>query len=71
MNNETTVCFQSRGALVEIDNYGERLIGSVECNRWTKSQLTALTIVGEGPLRVGVHFRFRFSKRIIARAAMT
>jgi len=31
---ESTVCFQCRKALIEIDHYGERLIGCVECNRW-------------------------------------
>jgi len=36
LSNETTICFQCRGPLTEIDNYGERLIGCVECNRWTK-----------------------------------
>jgi hypothetical protein len=36
LNNETTVCFQCRGSLVEIDHYGKRLIGCVECNRWTR-----------------------------------
>jgi len=30
----STVCFKCRGALIEIDHYGERLIGCVECNRW-------------------------------------
>jgi hypothetical protein len=30
----STVCFQCRKALIEIDHYGERLIGCVECNRW-------------------------------------
>ena len=29
-------CFQCRGSLVEIDQYGHRLVGCVECNRWTK-----------------------------------
>jgi hypothetical protein len=35
LNNETTVCLQCREPLTEIDNYGKRLIGCVECNRWT------------------------------------
>jgi hypothetical protein len=30
------VCFQCRGPLIEIDQYGKRLVGCVECNRWTK-----------------------------------
>lgn len=28
-------CKQCNQPLVEIDNYGERLIGCTECNRWT------------------------------------
>jgi hypothetical protein len=36
LSNETTACFQCRGSLIEIDNYGERLIGCVKCNRWTR-----------------------------------
>src|SRR5690242_6672066 len=28
-------CKQCNQPLVEIDNYGERLIGCIECNRWT------------------------------------
>jgi uncharacterized protein with PIN domain len=35
MSDEPTVCSQCRGPLIEIDHYGERLIGCVECNRWT------------------------------------
>ena len=30
----STVCFHCRETLTEIDYYGERLIGCVECNRW-------------------------------------
>jgi hypothetical protein len=35
MSHERTVCRQCRGPLIEIDHFGERLIGCVECNRWT------------------------------------
>ena len=28
-------CKQCNQPLVEIDNYGERLLGCIECNRWT------------------------------------
>jgi hypothetical protein len=28
-------CKQCDQPLVEIDNYGERLIGCIECNRWS------------------------------------
>jgi hypothetical protein len=27
-------CPNCRGAVIEIDHYGERLIGCIECNRW-------------------------------------
>jgi hypothetical protein len=36
LNNEPTVCPQCLGVLIETDHYGERLIGCVECNRWTR-----------------------------------
>ena len=28
-------CKQCGNALIEIDHYGERLIGCIDCNRWT------------------------------------
>ena len=28
-------CKQCGKALIEIDHYGERLIGCIDCNRWT------------------------------------
>ena len=28
-------CKQCDRPLIEIDNYGERLLGCIECNRWT------------------------------------
>ena len=31
-----SVCPQCQGALMEIDHYGQRLVGCVECNRWTR-----------------------------------
>jgi hypothetical protein len=27
-------CPHRRGPLIEIDHYGERLVGCIECNRW-------------------------------------
>jgi hypothetical protein len=27
-------CPHCRGPLIEIDHYGERLVGCIECNRW-------------------------------------
>jgi len=38
-------CKQCYQPLVEIDNYGERLLGCIECNHWTwrgSKQLIAL-----------------------------
>jgi len=35
LDNEPTVCPWCRAQLIEIDYYGQRLIGCVECNRWT------------------------------------
>jgi hypothetical protein len=32
----TTICPQCRGALIEIDHHGKRLLGCVKCNRWTR-----------------------------------
>jgi len=39
LTNDTTVddlgnCSQCKRPLIEIDHYGERLIGCIECNRW-------------------------------------
>jgi hypothetical protein len=31
----TSRCKQCNQPLVEIDNYGERLLGCIECNQWT------------------------------------
>jgi hypothetical protein len=33
---KTTVCPQCRGALIEINHYGQRLVGCVKCNHWTR-----------------------------------
>jgi hypothetical protein len=38
LSNEPTVCPQCLGPLIEIDHYGERLLGCVECNRWRDSE---------------------------------
>jgi hypothetical protein len=27
-------CFQCKHLLIEIDHYGQRLVGCIECNRW-------------------------------------
>jgi hypothetical protein len=36
LSNETTVCFHCREPMIEVDNYGQRLIGCVGCNRWAR-----------------------------------
>jgi hypothetical protein len=33
---DSTSCTQCDTLLIEIDFYGERLIGCIECNRWTR-----------------------------------
>src|SRR4029079_11759508 len=33
---DSTHCSQCNALLIEIDFYGERLIGCIECNRWTR-----------------------------------
>jgi hypothetical protein len=37
-------CFHCGGPLIEIDHYGERLVGCIECNRWTWSRSGQLMI---------------------------
>jgi hypothetical protein len=32
------VCPTCHNPLIEIDHYGERLIGCIECNRWSRDQ---------------------------------
>jgi hypothetical protein len=34
-DDNSACCNQCKQPLTEIDNYGERLIGCVECNRWS------------------------------------
>jgi hypothetical protein len=34
---DLTHCSQCNTLLIEIDHYGERLVGCVECNRWTRN----------------------------------
>jgi uncharacterized protein with PIN domain len=35
MNDDLDKCFRCNAPLIEIDRFGERLVGCVECNRWT------------------------------------
>jgi hypothetical protein len=51
-------CKQCNQRLVEIDNYGERLIGCIECNRWTWRGSKRAIELPEGDveaLRAGCH----------------
>jgi len=34
---EAPRCLRCNGPLMEIDHYGERLVGCIECNRWTRN----------------------------------
>jgi len=36
---DSTHCSQCNALLIEIDLYGERLIGCIECNRWTRGRV--------------------------------
>ena len=31
---DSTHCSQCNGLLIEVDYYGQRLLGCIECNRW-------------------------------------
>ena len=33
---DTSHCTQCNALLIEIDFYGERMVGCIECNRWTR-----------------------------------
>jgi hypothetical protein len=33
---DSTHCSQCNGPLIDVDFYGERLVGCIECNRWTR-----------------------------------
>jgi hypothetical protein len=35
--NRMNHCLHCHRPLIEIDHYGERLIGCIECNRWGRS----------------------------------
>jgi hypothetical protein len=35
MQTDLKDCPQCHGSLIEIDHYGERLVGCIECNRWS------------------------------------
>jgi hypothetical protein len=44
-------CAQCDGLLIEIDHYGERLIGCINCNRWSwpRSDRMFMQLAGRGP----------------------
>jgi hypothetical protein len=33
---DSTHCTQCNALLIEVDFYGERMVGCIECNRWTR-----------------------------------
>jgi hypothetical protein len=35
MSNQPEACPRCNGPQIEIDRFGERLVGCIECNRWT------------------------------------
>ena len=35
LKSQTGGCNRCKGQLIEIDHYGERLVGCLGCNRWT------------------------------------
>jgi uncharacterized protein with PIN domain len=35
MSHEVKNCPLCNGPLIEIDHYGERFVGCIECNRWS------------------------------------
>jgi hypothetical protein len=34
-NESSATCSRRKRPLIEVDHYGERLIGSIKCNRWS------------------------------------
>jgi hypothetical protein len=39
---DSTHCSQCNGPLIEVDFYGERWVGCIECNRWSGRSSTQL-----------------------------
>jgi hypothetical protein len=35
MGNQLDACPRCNGSRIEIDRFGDRLLGCIECNRWT------------------------------------
>jgi hypothetical protein len=35
MRDDGATCSRCKRTLIEIDHYGERLIGCIDCNRWS------------------------------------
>jgi hypothetical protein len=42
------MCTHLRGALIEIDHYGERLVGCLTCNLWARRDTVIEGGLGEG-----------------------
>jgi hypothetical protein len=45
---DSTHCSQCNGPLIDIDFYGERMIGCIECNRWTRDGWIFIDLPEEG-----------------------
>ena len=53
-------CSQCKRPLIEIDHYGERLIGCIECNRWGRPGDATLPVqLIEDDLEAFTHSRAR------------
>jgi hypothetical protein len=44
MDNQLVACPCCNGSRIEIGRFGERLVGCIECNRWTWSGNDSITI---------------------------
>jgi hypothetical protein len=44
MQTELKDCLQCHAPLIEIDHYGELLVGCIECNRWGRPGDTTLVM---------------------------
>jgi hypothetical protein len=47
MGDKLETCPNCHGALIEIEYYGERLVGCIECNRWTRDQSLFMSLPEE------------------------
>ena len=52
-------CPRSNGPLIEIDRFGERLVGCIECNRWTWPDSETISMALREGARRNVETRYR------------